>query len=206
MSIQDRKEREKQELRHKIFGAASQIILEQGYEKLSMRKIAAKIEYSPTILYHYFADKADIVNQIILENYRNCVEKVKAVMALHAHQGAGIQLRMGIKTFVHTLADNSQQFRAVLLSGGNMAMPDPDKNGESGLDVMEQVLQTGVQQKVFHAPSPMTSQIIIAAVFGLAFHIVGNDIHDYKTIDSMAEECAEILLSGLTSCRTGEHE
>jgi len=203
MSIQNRREREKQEMRQKIFEAASQIILEQGYEKLSMRKIAEKIEYSPTILYHYFTDKADIINQIILETYHNCVDKVKAEMERNAYPDAGAQLRTGIKTFVHTLTANSQQFRAVLLSGGDMTIPDPDTSRESSLDVMERMLQKGVQEKVFHALTPMTSQIIIAAVFGLVFHIVGHGIDDYETIESIADECAEILLLGLTIHKTG---
>lgn len=206
MSIHNRKEREKQELRKKIFETASHIILEQGYEKLSMRKIAEKIEYSPTILYHYFTDKADIVNQIILETYRDCVDKVKDEMERNAHQDASVQLRAGIKTYVHTLTANAQQFRAVLLSGGNMAMPDPDASRESGLDVMEQVLQKGVEQQIFHTLTPMTSQIIISAVFGLVFHIIGHGIDDYETIDRMAEECAEILLSGLTAYKIGGQE
>ena len=197
MLIHNRKEREKKELREKIFEAASQIILEQGYENLSMRKIAEKIEYSPTILYHYFSDKSDIVNQIIVENYRNCVNKVKDQIDQHNHHDAGVQLCVGIKMFVRALTDNSQQFRAVLLSGGNMAMSDPDTSQESGLDVLEKVLQRGVQQQIFRAFSPVTTQIIIAAAFGLVFHIVGHHITDCETIDTMAEECAQLLLSGL---------
>lgn len=197
MSIHDRKERETQELRQRIFEAASQIILEQGYEKLSMRKIAEKIQYSPTILYHYFADKADIVNQIVIENYRCCVDKVKRETERNEVQNAGVQLHAGLKTFVHALTENSQQFRAVLLSGGNVAIPDPDTNRQSGLDVMGQILQKGVQEQIFCGITPMTAEILISSVFGLAFHIVNHGIQEYEIIDSMAEECADILLSGL---------
>ena len=57
MGIPDRKEREKQELRDLILKEARALFLEEGFEKTSLRKIAERIEYSPTTIYLYFKDK-----------------------------------------------------------------------------------------------------------------------------------------------------
>lgn len=46
MGITERREAEKEALKHKIYDVASKLIIEHGYEKLSIRKLASEIEYS----------------------------------------------------------------------------------------------------------------------------------------------------------------
>src|SRR5436190_5979190 len=62
MGVQERRAREKQELREEILDAARQLFIHEGFENVSMRKIADKIEYSPTTIYLYFQDKADLLD------------------------------------------------------------------------------------------------------------------------------------------------
>lgn len=64
MGITERKEREKQEMRELILSEASQMFIEEGYDKTSIRKIADKIEYSPATIYLYFKDKDEIFHAI----------------------------------------------------------------------------------------------------------------------------------------------
>lgn len=69
MGVKERREREKENLRQEILNAASQMFAEDGYENVSMRKIADRIEYSPTTIYLYFKDKNDLLNQICEETF-----------------------------------------------------------------------------------------------------------------------------------------
>src|SRR5512142_1445385 len=62
MGVQERRAREKQELREEILEAARQLFIHEGFENVSMRKIADKIEYSPTTIYLYFQDKSDLLD------------------------------------------------------------------------------------------------------------------------------------------------
>ena len=64
MGIAERREREKEELRQRILEAASELFACEGYENVSMRKIASEIEYSPTTIYLYFKDKKQLLNEI----------------------------------------------------------------------------------------------------------------------------------------------
>ncbi len=61
MGINERKEREKEELKELILNAAREIFLNEGYENTSIRKIASKIEYSPGVIYNHFKDKNDLL-------------------------------------------------------------------------------------------------------------------------------------------------
>lgn len=60
MGITSRKEREKEEMRRLILGAALHLFLEKGYDGVSIRNIAEAIEYSPATIYLYYKDKSEI--------------------------------------------------------------------------------------------------------------------------------------------------
>ena len=60
MGIKERREREKDNLRQAILDAAGELFVNEGFENVSIRKIAHKIEYSATTIYIYFKDKKDI--------------------------------------------------------------------------------------------------------------------------------------------------
>ena len=57
MGIAERKEKQKLDIRNAILEASRKLIVEEGFEKVTMRKIADLIEYSPTTVYLYFKDK-----------------------------------------------------------------------------------------------------------------------------------------------------
>jgi AcrR family transcriptional regulator len=61
MGISERKEKQKQEIRKAILDASMKLFVEQGFENVSIRKIADLIEYSPTTVYLYFKDKNEIL-------------------------------------------------------------------------------------------------------------------------------------------------
>jgi AcrR family transcriptional regulator len=67
MGVQERRSREKKELRQEILDAARDLFVREGFENVSMRKIADKIEYSPTTIYLYFRDKADLLDCVCEE-------------------------------------------------------------------------------------------------------------------------------------------
>jgi AcrR family transcriptional regulator len=64
MGIQERRQREKDELRERILDAARELFVERGYEAVTMRGIAERIEYSPTAIYLYFEDKESLIRAI----------------------------------------------------------------------------------------------------------------------------------------------
>src|ERR1044072_333936 len=64
MGITERKEKQKLEIRKAILDASMKLFVEQGYENVSIRKIADLIEYSPTTVYLYFKDKNEILFEL----------------------------------------------------------------------------------------------------------------------------------------------
>ena len=61
MGTAERREREREEMKNLILQTAMRLFLDEGYDKVSMRRIADEIEYSPGTIYLYFRDKDEIM-------------------------------------------------------------------------------------------------------------------------------------------------
>ena len=57
MGRKERRKRDAHKMRARILKAAMQLFVKGGYENVTMRGIAAKIEYSPGTIYLYFQNK-----------------------------------------------------------------------------------------------------------------------------------------------------
>ncbi len=81
MSIQDRKSQENDALKSKVLVAATRILAEEGYDRLSMRKIAAMIDYSPTTIYRFFRNKEELLANLAAQVFMELsaeFERIKA--------------------------------------------------------------------------------------------------------------------------------
>ncbi len=64
MTTKDRRIRELQETREKILSAARDMFAEEGYDSVTMRAIAERIEYTPTAIYHHFKSKNALLTEL----------------------------------------------------------------------------------------------------------------------------------------------
>src|ERR1700749_1164314 len=69
MGSKDRILRLKEETRVNILDASLDIVKEEGWPALSMRKIADKIEYTAPIIYEYFSNKEAILQELTRMGY-----------------------------------------------------------------------------------------------------------------------------------------
>ncbi|MBT9583555.1 TetR/AcrR family transcriptional regulator [bacterium] len=75
--IAARREREREALRQRILEAARQLFRQEDYGSVSLRKIAERIEYSPTTIYLYFKDKHALVMELVAEGFALLLHKMK---------------------------------------------------------------------------------------------------------------------------------
>ncbi len=83
MSIYERAERQKKEIKNEILKAAKDIAKEVGWSTLSTRKLAQRVEYSTMIIYTHFSNKDEVLLELREEGfagYLDIVEKVKKEM------------------------------------------------------------------------------------------------------------------------------
>ena len=70
MGIKERRERERQELRQAILAAARKLAGQEGWQAMTIRKVAERIEYSPPTIYEHFASKEAILLELMRDGYR----------------------------------------------------------------------------------------------------------------------------------------
>jgi AcrR family transcriptional regulator len=78
LGIKERRQRQRQELRAGILAAAREIASSEGWQAVTIRKIAALIEYSPPVIYEYFGSKEEILLEVMRTGY---AEQLRAVEA-----------------------------------------------------------------------------------------------------------------------------
>lgn len=79
MSETTPRERRHERTRQEILNTAMAIIREKGADKLSLREVARRIDYSPSGLYEYFASKDALVEAICTESDSRLLRHMKAV-------------------------------------------------------------------------------------------------------------------------------
>ncbi|CCV05447.1 Transcriptional regulator [Mesorhizobium metallidurans STM 2683] len=77
LSVQTRREKQKAELRSELVEAAHKLVQEEGYEGLTIRKLAKRVGYAPMSVYSYFADKQDILFALAEDAFETLAQRIE---------------------------------------------------------------------------------------------------------------------------------
>ena len=78
MGIAERRLRQKDEVRSSIMATAWQMVKEEGWQSLSIRKIADAIEYSVPVIYDHFQNKEAILMEFAKEGFQLLSKKIQS--------------------------------------------------------------------------------------------------------------------------------
>jgi AcrR family transcriptional regulator len=125
LGVKERKARQKKYLRQEILDAASELFVEEGYENVSMRRIADRIEYSPTTIYLHFKDKAELLEQVCFDTFSRLHV---ALNKITEQPGDPIdRLKRGMHAYIRFGLENPHHYRATFM------MPIPEEIGQKKL-------------------------------------------------------------------------
>ena len=77
MGTKQRRERERQEMRQSILLAAREIAAREGWQAVTIRKVAERIEYNQSTIYEYFENKEAILLALLRYGYEQLVEVIR---------------------------------------------------------------------------------------------------------------------------------
>lgn len=78
MGILERKQRQRKEVRTAILHAAWRLVIKEGWQSLSIRKVAEAIEYSVPVIYSHFENKDAILLEFTKEGFKLLGQALKA--------------------------------------------------------------------------------------------------------------------------------
>ena len=76
MGIVERRLRQKEEIRNNILNTAFQMVKEEGWQSLSIRKIADAIEYSVPVIYDHFENKEAILREFGKQGFELLIKRL----------------------------------------------------------------------------------------------------------------------------------
>jgi AcrR family transcriptional regulator len=78
---QRRRLQSRAEARRAILDACESLIVEDGYDAFSMRRLAERCGYTAPTIYHYFGDKQRLIDELVEERCRVLLRSLKRVAA-----------------------------------------------------------------------------------------------------------------------------
>lgn len=124
MGISERRLRQKEEVRSSILCTAWQMVKEEGWQSLSIRKIADAIEYSVPVIYDHFENKEAILLEIGKEGFRSLSKKMQQAKAKSTDPGE--QLKLMADAYWNFAFRNKEYYQ--LMFGLGMPCCEVEKN------------------------------------------------------------------------------
>jgi AcrR family transcriptional regulator len=170
MGIVARKEKQKQEIRSLILEASMKLFVEEGFSKVSVRKIAERIQYSPTTLYLYFKDKNEILFHCCESGFEKMLAQNIALTLIsdpieRLHQMGVNYLNFGL--------ENPAYYDLMFIQDAPMcALNDMGKgwsSGDQALEALKMVVQDAMEKGLLVSAKV---EIVAMAVWGMVHGLV----------------------------------
>lgn len=126
MGPRERREREREEIRTRILDAARELFASEGVESVTMRRIADRIEYSPTAIYFHFRDKESLLAELCDYDFRNFAHGFTVIAQI---PDPVARLRAAGRSYVQFGLTNPSHYRLMFMT----PKPANDKTDKSGM-------------------------------------------------------------------------
>ncbi|MCX5015078.1 TetR/AcrR family transcriptional regulator [Streptomyces sp. NBC_00555] len=165
MSVQERKERERAERERLIVATARELAEQQGWDAVTTRRLAERIEYSQPVLYSHFRGKREIIGAVALEG----ATEMAAVVRAAASRANSPRERVAAlaRAYLDFAEHNPAVYDALFQLDGGLAYaqedtPEPLKDAFAALlECLAEVAGDGVHPGMF-------TEVFWAALHGLA--------------------------------------
>ncbi len=202
MGVVERKAREKQELKQQILDAARELFVRDGYESVSMRKIADKIEYSPATIYTYFQDKDEILDCLCEETFAHL--HAHKLAAVHEMKGDALEaLKKGMETYIRFGLDHPDHYivtfilKAPLYEKPEHCHTRKAQAGQRCFDDMRNIVRRCIKEgEIKNADLEETSQALWAGIHGLTALLITQPGFPFVERERLIRRTIEILVRG----------
>jgi AcrR family transcriptional regulator len=198
VGVKERHEREREAVARSILDAARALFVSEGYQHVSLRKIAEKIEYSPAAIYGYFASKDDIFLALAEEGFRTLFAPVEEPAAANSLE----RIRAGFWRLYEFSKQHPEYYALMFI---DRSVPRISQYWERFGFVremrgrMSQYIQTAIDDGHFPAGTDRdwVFRILMAAIHGVAVLRLCERIGRSENADALAHDTLQAALAGL---------
>jgi AcrR family transcriptional regulator len=197
--VKERRIREKESLRQEILDAARELFVEEGYESVSMRRIAEKIEYSPTTIYLYFQDKAELLNSICAETFERLVARLERNR--ERFRNPLERMKEGLRQYVEFGLQNPQHYRVTFMvshPGPSNECNEAQAAGFRAYDHLRQSVVECIRAGKFRVMDvDVASQALWSGVHGVTSLLIANTKFPFVERNKLIDMVVDTLVQGL---------
>jgi AcrR family transcriptional regulator len=182
--------------------AARELFVAEGYDAVTMRRIADRIEYSPTAIYFHFRDKETLLKELCETDFLTLAHQFtamqKIVDPLEKLKATGLAyLQFGL--------ENPNHYRLMFMTPHPPIEPDTERGNpeEDAYAFLKAIVAQAIAEKRFkrgYTDVDLVSQIVWSGVHGvISLHIAKcNDKWvDWRTVEARAKLMVDVLVDGL---------
>jgi AcrR family transcriptional regulator len=203
----ERKPRGQGASRHgEILDAAKRLFLTDGFERTTIRRIAAAVGVSSAALYLYFPDKDAILRAIAESTFEALLSRLQA-----SQLQAGNDLdrfRTGLRAYIAFGLAHPDEYRLTFLAK-MMASSGPGRpNGpcddvpaaDRSFDILVTSIGRLTQAGIFRSADPvLTAEAVWACIHGTTALLLDQRDHLESETDALIEAVIDIAVRGLSS-------
>jgi AcrR family transcriptional regulator len=206
LGVAERRDRERQELRTRILDAARRLFVEQGYDAVTMRKIAEAIEYSPTAIYFHFHDKEALLRELCDTDFAALARQFQKIAKIADPVD---RLRQIGRAYVAFAIDHPNHYRLMFMTPSpaakkieesRIARGNPEEDAYAFLKAtVAEAIAAGRLRSEFQ-DADLVSQMVWAGTHGVvSLHIAnGEDAWvEWRDARKTAHTLIEVMIRGI---------
>lgn len=143
-----RREREREEMQQQIIDAARRLFVAEGYERVTIRKIADAIEYTPGAIYSYFEDKDAILHALHQQGFEELMRRLaSAILVVAMNAGSPLeQLRTIGTEYIRFARENPELYDLMFVAQAPMRAGEEERwpEGKRSFDVLRGVVKAAL--------------------------------------------------------------
>lgn len=198
MGLKERQGREREAVTKSILDAARELFVAEGYNSVSIRKIAEKIEYSPAAIYSYFPSKDDIFYALAEEGFRMMLDRAQEAPSDDPLE----DVRRAFRSFYEFSKAYPEHYALMFV---DRSVPRISRDWERFGFVHEMqsqvagLIQRAIDAGVFPASTDARAAllVLVAAVHGAAAMRLCERLAHTESGDALAHDTLEVALAGL---------
>lgn len=177
MGSEQRRERDRQEMRETILRAAIKLFSEESFDKVTMRRVAEAIDYTPGTLYWYFKDKDEIVFALHQRGFEMLFAKQQPTMAI---ADPVERLRKLAEVYLDFALENPQYYDLMFINSATGRCIERDegswKAGEAAFGVLRETVRQVIESGRMRGTNDpdVAAYACWAAVHGIASLLIRN--------------------------------
>ena len=195
MGTIERRLAQKERLRRLILDAAAELFVKEGFEKVSMRRIAKKIDYSPMSIYLHFRDKAALLDTICVETFATLI---KRLAKLHDYSDDPIEtLKAGLRVYIEFGLRHPYHYQLTFMTrtaGGERRI----HIGRDAFDCMRAAVGACVKQQRLRTDDvELVSRILLTAAHGVVALLIALPRFPWGSRERLVTEAINSAVRGV---------